>query len=148
MGKSSLLARVSAAKPEIAAYPFTTITPVLGVVSLGDERSFVLADIPGLIEGAHEGKGLGHEFLRHIERTKVLIHIVDLAGVDGRDPVDDYHKINEELSQYNEKLSKRPQIVAGNKPKKLQTAKPSKYPQGYFKAKKCKHCGSIFIPPS
>ena len=115
VGKSSLLARVSAAKPEIAAYPFTTLTPVLGVVSLGDERSFVLADIPGLIEGAHEGKGLGHEFLRHVERTKVLIHVVDLAGVDGRDPIDDYHKINEELALYNEKLSKRPQIVAGNK---------------------------------
>jgi len=115
VGKSSLLARVSAAKPEIAAYPFTTITPVLGVVSLGEERSFVLADIPGLIEGAHEGKGLGHEFLRHVERTKVLIHVIDLAGVDGREPKEDYFAINEELCLYNEKLAKRPQIVAGNK---------------------------------
>lgn len=115
VGKSSLLARVSAAKPEIAAYPFTTLSPVLGVVSLGDERSFVLADIPGLIEGAHAGKGLGHEFLRHIERTRVLIHVVDLAGVDGRDPVEDFYAINKELQEYNSKLGKRPQIVAGNK---------------------------------
>lgn len=115
VGKSSLLARVSAAKPEVAAYPFTTLSPVLGVVSLGDERSFVLADIPGLIEGAHEGKGLGHEFLRHIERTRVLIHVVDLAGVDGRNPMEDYQAINQELSLYNEKLARRPQIVAGNK---------------------------------
>ena len=115
VGKSSLLARVSAAKPEIASYPFTTLSPVLGVVSLGDERSFVLADIPGLIEGAHEGKGLGHEFLRHVERTRVLIHVVDLAGVDGRDPHDDYEKINAELRLYNEKIAGRPQIVAANK---------------------------------
>lgn len=115
VGKSSLLARVSAAKPEIAAYPFTTLSPVLGVVSLGDERSFVLADIPGLIEGAHAGKGLGHEFLRHIERTRVLIHVVDLAGVDGRSPQEDFYAINKELLEYNSKLGKRPQIIAGNK---------------------------------
>lgn len=115
VGKSSLLAKVSAAKPEIAAYPFTTLSPVLGVVSLGDERSFVLADIPGLIEGAHSGKGLGHEFLRHIERTRVLIHVVDLAGVDGRNPQEDFYAINKELLEYNSKLGKRPQIVAGNK---------------------------------
>ena len=115
VGKSSLLARVSAAKPDIAAYPFTTLSPILGVVSLGDERSFVLADMPGLIEGAHSGKGLGHEFLRHIERTRVLIHVIDLAAVDGRNPVEDYQSINEELALYNEKLAKRPQIVAGNK---------------------------------
>ncbi|EAX48095.1 GTP1/OBG sub domain protein [Thermosinus carboxydivorans Nor1] len=115
VGKSSILARVSAAKPEIAAYHFTTLTPVLGVVSVGDGRSFVLADIPGLIEGAHAGVGLGHDFLRHIERTKVLIHVLDVSGLEGRDPIDDYHKINEELRLYNEKLARRPQIIAANK---------------------------------
>lgn len=115
VGKSSILARVSAAKPEIAAYHFTTLTPVLGVVSVGEGHSFVLADIPGLIEGAHAGVGLGHDFLRHIERTKVLIHVLDVSGIEGRDPIDDYHKINEELRLYNEKLARRPQIIAANK---------------------------------
>ncbi len=115
VGKSSILARVSAAKPEIADYHFTTLTPVLGVVSLREGQSFVLADIPGLIEGAHEGKGLGHDFLRHIERTRVLIHVLDVAGLEGRDPIDDYHKINAELRQYNERLASRPQIIAANK---------------------------------
>ncbi|EGO64435.1 GTPase ObgE [Acetonema longum] len=115
VGKSSILARVSAAKPEVAAYHFTTLTPVLGVVSLTEGKSFVLADIPGLIEGAHEGKGLGHDFLRHIERTKVLIHVLDISGMEGRDPLADYHKINEELSLYNERLARRPQIIAANK---------------------------------
>lgn len=115
VGKSSILASVSAAKPEIAAYHFTTITPVLGVVSLREGQSFVLADIPGLIEGAHEGVGLGHDFLRHIERTKVLIHVLDVSGMEGRDPIDDYHKINDELKLYNEKLAKRPQLIAANK---------------------------------
>jgi GTP-binding protein len=115
VGKSSLLARVSAAKPEIAAYHFTTLTPVLGVVSLREGQSFVMADIPGLIEGAHEGKGLGHDFLRHIERTKVLIHVLDVSGLEGRDPIEDYNKINDELKQYNERLASRPQIVAANK---------------------------------
>lgn len=115
VGKSSIIAQVSAARPEIAAYHFTTLTPVLGVVRLDEERSFVLADIPGLIEGAHKGVGLGHDFLRHIERTKVLLHIVDVAGVDGRDPVDDFEKINAELAQYSERLGRRRQLVVANK---------------------------------
>jgi len=115
VGKSSMLSRVSAAKPEIAAYHFTTLSPVLGVVSLGEGHSFVLADIPGLIEGAHEGVGLGHEFLRHIERTKIIIHVLDVAGSEGRDPIEDYHKINTELQLYSERLAARPQIIAANK---------------------------------
>lgn len=115
VGKSSILATVSAAKPEIAAYHFTTITPVLGVVSLREGQSFVLADIPGLIEGAHEGKGLGHDFLRHIERTKIIIHVLDVSGMEGRDPIEDYHKINDELKLYNARLASRPQIIAANK---------------------------------
>lgn len=115
VGKSSILARVSAAKPDIAAYHFTTLTPVLGVVSLRENQSFVLADIPGLIEGAHEGVGLGHDFLRHIERTKILIHVIDVSGLEGRDPIEDYHKINRELNLYNEKLASRKQTIAANK---------------------------------
>lgn len=115
VGKSSIIAQVSAARPEIAAYHFTTLTPVLGVVRLDEETSFVLADIPGLIEGAHEGVGLGHDFLRHIERTKVLLHIVDAAGVDGRDPIEDFEKINRELAEYSERLARRKQIVVANK---------------------------------
>jgi len=115
VGKSSILARVSAAKPEIAAYHFTTLTPVLGVVSLREGQSFVLADIPGLIEGAHEGKGLGHDFLRHIERTRIIVHVLDVSGLEGRDPIEDYHKINAELKLYSERLASRPQIVAANK---------------------------------
>lgn len=115
VGKSSIISVVSAAKPDIAAYHFTTLTPVLGVVTLGEGHSFVLADIPGLIEGAHEGVGLGHDFLRHIERTKVIIHVLDVSGQEGRDPIEDYHKINEELRQYNPRMLNRPQIVAANK---------------------------------
>jgi GTP-binding protein len=115
VGKSSIISRVSAAKPEIAAYHFTTLTPVLGVVSLGEGHSFVVADIPGLIEGAHEGKGLGHDFLRHVERTKVIIHVLDVSGLEGRDPIEDYHTINNELKLYNERLARRPQIIAANK---------------------------------
>ncbi|MBR2142566.1 GTPase ObgE [Anaerovibrio sp.] len=118
VGKSSLVAAVSAARPEIAEYHFTTITPVLGVVNvgeLGDERTFVMADIPGLIDGASEGVGLGHDFLRHVERTKVIIHIVDASGIEGRDPVEDYYKINRELKIYSEKIARRPQILAANK---------------------------------
>ncbi len=113
-GKSTLLSVISAARPKIGAYPFTTIQPNLGVVALGD-LSFVVADIPGLIEGAHRGVGLGHDFLRHVERTRLLIHVVDAAGIDGRDPLDDYHKINEELRLYQPELAKRPQLVALNK---------------------------------
>lgn len=115
VGKSTLLSVVSSAQPKIGAYHFTTITPNLGMVEVGEGRSFVMADLPGLIEGAHTGIGLGHEFLRHVERTRVIIHIVDMAGTEGRDPFDDWVKINEELKLYNVKLSKRPQIIAANK---------------------------------
>lgn len=115
VGKSTLLSVVSAAQPKIGAYHFTTITPNLGMVDVGDGRSFVMADLPGLIEGAHEGVGLGHEFLRHVERTRVIIHVVDMAGSEGRDPFDDWQKINEEIRLYNPVLAERPQIVAANK---------------------------------
>lgn len=113
-GKSTFLAACTAAKPKIADYPFTTLQPNLGVVKL-DQYSFVLADIPGLIEGAHAGAGLGQEFLRHLERTRVLIHVVDAAGTEGRDPVDDYAKINAELGLYREQLAALPQVVVANK---------------------------------
>ncbi|MFC2469068.1 MAG: GTPase ObgE [Negativicutes bacterium] len=115
VGKSSIIACVSAARPEIAEYHFTTLTPVLGVVRVDDERSFVMADIPGLIEGAADGAGLGHDFLRHVERTKVILHVVDASGVEGRDPVEDYHRINAELKKYSEKIARRPQILVANK---------------------------------
>lgn len=115
VGKSSIVARVSAARPEVAAYHFTTLTPVLGVVRLDAETSFVLADLPGLIEGASQGVGLGHDFLRHIERTRVILHVVDVSGCEGRDPVEDFKKINEELVLYSEKLAKRPMLVVANK---------------------------------
>lgn len=115
VGKSTLLSVVSGAKPKIGAYHFTTITPNLGVVDVGDGRSFVMADLPGLIEGAHEGVGLGHEFLRHVERTRVIIHVIDMAASEGRDPYDDWKKINAELELYNAKLAERPQIIAANK---------------------------------
>lgn len=114
-GKSTLISRISAARPKIADYPFTTLTPHLGVVSLSDDRSFVVADVPGLIEGAHEGHGLGHQFLRHIERTKVLVHVVDVSGASGRDPVDDFHTIRRELELYNPAVLAKPQLVAANK---------------------------------
>jgi len=114
-GKSSLLARISTARPKIAPYPFTTRTPVLGVVSVGMDGSFVACDIPGLIEGAHEGRGLGIEFLRHIERTRLLIHLIDMAAVDGRDPVESYRTLNEELAAYSPTLGSRPQLVVANK---------------------------------
>jgi GTP-binding protein len=114
-GKSTFISRVSAARPKIANYPFTTLTPHLGVVSLSGERSFVVADLPGLIEGAHEGHGLGHQFLRHIERTKVLIHLVDVSGASGRDPVEDFDAIRRELELYNPALLDKPQLVAANK---------------------------------
>ena len=115
VGKSSIIAQVSAARPEIAAYHFTTLTPVLGVVRIDAERSFVLADIPGLIEGAHQGVGLGYDFLRHVERTKVLLHVLDVSGTDGRDPIDDFEKINFELKEYSDKLARRKQLVVANK---------------------------------
>lgn len=115
VGKSSILRKVSAAQPDVAAYHFTTLNPILGVVNLPDHRSFVMADIPGLIDGASEGVGLGHDFLRHIERTKILIHVIDVSGIEGRDPIEDYEKINAELAKYSEKLSRKQQIVAANK---------------------------------
>lgn len=115
VGKSTLISVVSEAKPEIADYHFTTLTPVLGVVRLSDSRSFVMADIPGLIEGANEGAGLGHEFLRHVERCRLLVHIVDVSGSEGRDPKEDFRIINEELGKFNPALLKRPMLVAGNK---------------------------------
>lgn len=115
VGKSTLLSRVSNARPQIANYHFTTINPHLGVVDLGDGAGFVMADIPGLIEGASQGVGLGHAFLRHIERTKVLVHVVDAASVEGRDPVEDIRTITEELLAYNPGLLERPQVIAANK---------------------------------
>ncbi|TVY11916.1 GTPase ObgE [Paenibacillus cremeus] len=115
VGKSTLLSVVSAAQPKIGAYHFTTLTPNLGVVDVKDGRSFVMADLPGLIEGAHEGVGLGHEFLRHVERTRVILHVIDMGATEGRDPFDDWVKINDELKLYNAKLEDRPQIIAANK---------------------------------
>ena len=115
VGKSTLLSRVTNARPKIANYHFTTLNPNLGVVDLKGSKGFVIADIPGLIEGATEGVGLGHEFLRHIERTKVLIHMVDAASTEGRDPVDDIYKINAELGAYNPDIAARPQVIAANK---------------------------------
>ena len=115
VGKSTLISVVSAAKPEIANYPFTTLTPVLGVVKMDAGSSFVMADIPGLIEGASEGVGLGHDFLRHVERCRLILHVIDISAMDGRDPIDDYKQINYELEKFNPELAKRPQIVALNK---------------------------------
>ncbi|MEG6614868.1 GTPase ObgE [Peptococcaceae bacterium 1198_IL3148] len=114
-GKSTIISSVSAAKPKIADYPFTTIVPNLGVVRVADGDSFVMADIPGLIEGAHTGIGLGHEFLRHVERNRVLIHVIDTAGTEGRDPVEDFYVINQELEKYNQRLASRPMVIAANK---------------------------------
>lgn len=115
VGKSTLLSRVTNAQPKIANYHFTTLSPNLGVVDLDDGKGFVIADIPGLIEGASEGVGLGHEFLRHIERTKVMIHMVDAASTEGRDPIADIYAINKELEAYNSELLKKPQVIAANK---------------------------------
>lgn len=115
VGKSTLISRVSAARPKIANYHFTTLSPNLGVVRVGEDNAFVMADIPGLIEGAHEGIGLGDEFLRHIERTRVILHVLDLSAQEGRDPIEDFYKINDELKKYNPRLAERVQLVAGNK---------------------------------
>jgi GTP-binding protein len=114
-GKSTLIARISAARPKIADYPFTTLTPNLGVVRLGEDRSFVVADVPGLIEGAHRGLGLGHRFLRHLERTKVLVHLIDVSGLSGRDPVHDLDTLRRELELFQPTLAAKPQLVAANK---------------------------------
>ena len=116
VGKSTLISVVSGARPKIANYHFTTLSPILGVVGYGDEgQSFVMADIPGLVEGASEGVGLGHDFLRHVDRCRLIIHVVDVSGIEGRDPIEDYEKINYELRNFDEGLGERPQIVAGNK---------------------------------
>lgn len=115
VGKSTLISRISAAKPKIADYPFTTLVPNLGVVRVDINKSFVVADMPGLIEGAHQGAGLGHQFLRHIERTRLLVHIIDVSGVTGRDPLNDFEIINQELASFNPRLGELPQIVALNK---------------------------------
>ncbi|EUJ58528.1 GTPase ObgE [Listeria fleischmannii] len=115
VGKSTLLSIVSAARPKIAAYHFTTLVPNLGMVDTGDGRSFVMADLPGLIEGASQGVGLGHQFLRHIERTRVIVHVIDMSGAEGRDPYEDFMTINKELEEYNLRLLERPQIVVANK---------------------------------
>lgn len=115
VGKSTLISVVSAAKPKIANYHFTTLTPVLGVVRTAAEKSFVMADIPGLIEGASDGAGLGHEFLRHVERCRLIVHVLDVSGIEGRNPADDFEKINRELSNFSGYLAECPQIVAGNK---------------------------------
>ena len=115
VGKSTLISVVSEAKPKIANYHFTTLTPVLGVVRMGENSSFVMADIPGLIEGAGEGIGLGHEFLRHVERCRLLLHVIDVSGSEGRDPIEDFEKINRELSVFSSELTERPQIIVGNK---------------------------------
>lgn len=115
VGKSTLISVVSEARPKIASYHFTTLQPNLGVVSIGEYQSFVMADIPGLIEGAHKGVGLGDEFLRHVERTRILIHVLDSAGIEGRDPLDDFRIINRELANYNQRLAERPQVVVLNK---------------------------------
>ncbi|MCX7773920.1 MAG: GTPase ObgE [Clostridia bacterium] len=137
VGKSTLLSVVSSAKPKIANYHFTTITPNLGVVSVAPGASFVMADIPGLIEGAHEGVGLGHNFLRHVERTRLLIHVIDIAETDGRDALEDFDVINRELELYNPELAKRPQIIAANKidamqdPERLARFKAEMEKRGY-----------------
>jgi GTP-binding protein len=114
-GKSTLISRISAARPKIADYPFTTLAPALGIVRVDDARSFVIADLPGLIPGASEGRGLGHQFLRHTERTRLLLHMIDLDPSTGRDPIDDLRVINNELAAYSESLAGRPQIIVGNK---------------------------------
>ena len=124
-GKSTLLAAISAARPKIADFPFTTTVPNLGVVYLRENNeSFVVADIPGLIEGAHAGLGLGHRFLRHIERTRLLFHVIDIAAVEGRDPVEDYHSINRELVRFNPRLAELPQIIVLNKTDLLDNPAP------------------------
>jgi len=115
VGKSTLLSVVSAARPKVADYQFTTLSPNLGVVAVDDAKSFVIADLPGLIEGAHLGAGLGHQFLQHIERTRVIVHVIDMSGSEGRDPFDDYLKINDELKQYKYRLMERPQVIVANK---------------------------------
>jgi GTPase len=135
-GKSTLISRISAARPKIASYPFTTLTPNLGVVSLSGDRSFVVADVPGLIEGAHEGHGLGDQFLKHIERTKVLVHLVDLSSESGRDPVDDFEIIRNELKSYSPDVFAKPQITVANKMDALDDPDRLKRLKAHLKKKK------------
>jgi len=137
-GKSTLISRISAARPKIADYPFTTLVPNLGVVSYDDHRTFVVADIPGLIEGAHEGAGLGIQFLRHIERTKLLVHVLDMSPITEREPIEDYETMNRELEAYSEELSKKPQIVAPNKIDITESREKLKEVKKYFDEKKIK----------
>ena len=135
-GKSTLISKISSARPKIASYPFTTKEPVLGMVKIYDNFSVLVADIPGLIEGAHEGRGLGHKFLRHVERTKVLLHVIDVAATDCRDPYSDYTKLNKELKAYSKLLAKKPQIIALNKIDCPQAAENIKAFKKKMKAKK------------
>jgi GTP-binding protein len=135
-GKSTLISRISAARPKIANYPFTTLVPNLGVVSLGGDRSFVVADVPGLIEGAHEGHGLGDQFLKHIERTKVLVHLVDMSSESGRDPVEDFEIIRHELSSYSPEVGAKPQITVANKMDALDDPDRLKRLEAHLKRKK------------
>ena len=140
VGKSTLVSVVSEAKPKIANYHFTTLTPVLGVVRLSEGTSFVMADIPGLIEGAGEGLGLGHEFLRHVDRCRLLLHVIDISGSEGREPFEDFEKINHELSVFNPELSKRQQIIVGNKCDLLDEEEVEKI------AEKFREKGYVFFP--
>jgi len=133
-GKSTLISRISAAKPKIADYPFTTLTPNLGVVALGEDRSFVVADVPGLIEGAHRGLGLGHQFLRHLERTRLLVHLIDVSGQSGRDPVEEYTTIRRELELYRPELAEKPAIAAANKMDAVTDLKPVRRLAKHLKA--------------
>jgi GTP-binding protein len=135
-GKSTLISRISAARPKIANYPFTTLAPNLGVVSLSGDRSFVVADVPGLIKGAHEGHGLGDRFLRHVERTNVLVHLVDVSGASGRDPVEDFDTIQEELRLFDPQVAAKPQIVAANKIDALDDAAALERLTRYVRARK------------
>jgi len=134
-GKSTLISRISAARPKIGAYPFTTLIPNLGVVAYNDEKSFVVADIPGIIEGAHKGAGLGLKFLRHLERTKILVHLMDVSPMEGRDPIDDYEKINNELKAFNVNLSSKPQIVVLNKTDVVKSEKELQDIKSRFKSR-------------
>jgi len=134
-GKSTLISRISAAKPKIADYPFTTLTPHLGVVALTGDRSFVVADVPGLIEGAHRGLGLGHQFLRHLERTRLLVHLIDVSGTSGRDPVDDFDTIRRELELYRPELAEKPAIAAANKMDAASDPKPVRRLAKHLKAR-------------
>lgn len=137
VGKSTILSVLTSARPKIAGYHFTTLKPNLGVVEVGRGQSFIMADIPGIIEGAHQGTGLGYDFLRHIERTRILVHVVDVSGSEGRDPLEDFHVINRELKEYSEELVQRPQIIAANKSDipdseaNIQRLKDALEPMGY-----------------